>query len=126
MASKRAEKRQARRRAPHPCASPGCPGLVTVGRYCDRCAGSAPVDYERERGSAAARGYGHRWRKFRRIYLRRHPFCVQCGEMATDVDHIVPRRQGGGDEEDNLQALCHACHSRKTRSEQGGGGIESL
>jgi 5-methylcytosine-specific restriction endonuclease McrA len=30
------------------------------------------------------------------------------------VHHIVPRRNGGGDEDSNLRALCHACHSRVT------------
>ena len=38
---------------------------------------------------------------------------------ATDVDHIVPHR---GDpalfwDEENWQALCHSCHSKKTRNE---------
>ena len=37
----------------------------------------------------------------------------------TDVDHIVPHR---GDprlfwDEENWQALCHSCHSKKTRNE---------
>ncbi|WP_423837057.1 HNH endonuclease [Sutterella wadsworthensis] len=46
--------------------------------------------------------------------------------LATDVDHIKPHR---GDpillfDEKNLQALCHACHSRKTASEDGGFGNE--
>ena len=43
---------------------------------------------------------------------------------ATDVDHIRPHK-GNEDlmwDEENLQALCHACHSRKTAAEDGGFG----
>lgn len=42
--------------------------------------------------------------------------------QATDVDHIVPREQGGSDQWSNLQALCHSCHSKKTATEDGGFG----
>ena len=41
--------------------------------------------------------------------------CQACG--ATDapmhVDHIVPRARGGGNEPENLQALCQKCNIRK-------------
>ena len=75
--------------------------------------------YDERRGSAASRGYDHTWRKRRLMFLRAHPLCVLCAEegrttAATDVDHIVPKRDGGGDEEGNLQPLCHSHHSRKT------------
>jgi predicted kinase len=58
------------------------------------------------------------------MYLAEHPLCVECERIglvtaATDVDHIVAKRHGGTDDEDNLQALCHACHSRKTNRERG-------
>ncbi|WP_366141808.1 HNH endonuclease signature motif containing protein, partial [Propionivibrio sp.] len=36
---------------------------------------------------------------------------------ATDVDHIVPIRRGGTNKHENLQPLCHACHSRKTATQ---------
>ena len=49
------------------------------------------------------------------------PFCLHAnnGEVVavTEVDHIVPKREGGTDEESNLQALCKSCHSRKTAEE---------
>lgn len=75
--------------------------------------------HERQRGSAASRGYGRRWRRLRKRFLDRHPLCQDCHAHgwlvgATDVDHIVPKRRGGTDDESNLQALCHRCHSRKT------------
>lgn len=75
------------------------------------------------RQTSAERGYGHSWRKLRAAYLASHPVCQHCQrEAATDVDHIIPRRKGGTDDEWNLQALCHACHSRKTVKEDGGFG----
>ena len=34
-----------------------------------------------------------------------------------DVDHVIPLFQDGDDEEWNMQALCPACHRRKTERE---------
>jgi 5-methylcytosine-specific restriction protein A len=57
--------------------------------------------------------------ELRLAFLSEHPLCAHCLACgivvpATDVHHLVPRRDGGSDEESNLQALCHACHSRVT------------
>jgi len=41
---------------------------------------------------------------------------------ATEVDHIVPKAQGGTDAPTNRQSLCHACHKAKTLAERTGGG----
>jgi 5-methylcytosine-specific restriction protein A len=59
--------------------------------------------------------------------LRRFPWCVVCQAegkttRATDVDHIVPRRQGGTDDQSNLMPLCHSHHSQKTAMNDGGFG----
>jgi 5-methylcytosine-specific restriction enzyme A len=79
---------------------------------------------ERERPSAARRGYGPRWRKARAAYLARHPLCAACqaeGRVvpATVVDHVVPHR---GDaalfwDQANWAALCKPCHDAKTARE---------
>jgi 5-methylcytosine-specific restriction enzyme A len=104
-------------RAARPCLKLGCPGLVRNGR-CSLCGPmSSEREYDQARGTAAQRGYGARWQKLRRLYLRRYPVCVLCGRPATDVDHILPRRRGGSDHETNLQALCASCHARKTNQE---------
>ncbi|MBK9272934.1 MAG: HNH endonuclease [Flavobacteriales bacterium] len=114
------------------CLSPGCAAVVPAGAggWCDA---HRPTSSD-ERGSAASRGYGARWRRLRRMILSRSPLCADpfgdhaaAGrvELATDVDHIVPRRDGGSDHAANLQTLCHSCHSRKTAAErarwEGGG-----
>lgn len=43
--------------------------------------------------------------------------CECCGisaeERALDIDHIVPRKQGGSDDVSNLQALCYQCNRQK-------------
>ena len=60
-------------------------------------AAAVKAELERQRPSAARRGYGPRWRRARRRFLARHPLCVACGaagrlEPATVVDHVVPHR----------------------------------
>lgn len=81
------------------------------------------------RPSASARGYGRRWQLLARMFLNDHPFCAdpfavhgRWPPMARHVDHIVPRRAGGGDDWENLQPLCASCHSRKTIQCDGGFG----
>ena len=39
---------------------------------------------------------------------------LRCGDLATEVDHIIPREKGGLDELHNLQGLCKRHHSLKT------------
>ena len=63
------------------------------------------------------------WRKLRERVLARDSVCEMCWErghvtIASDIDHIDgnPSNNGMG----NLQALCHSCHSRKTRREMNG------
>lgn len=49
-------------------------------------------------------------KKQRQDYLDAHPLCAECGQPATEVHHIKMVIEGGGNEESNLQALCHQCH----------------
>lgn len=107
------------RRLPTPCTFPGCPALCLTSR-CDTHT-VRNRSSESPRPSAHARGYGRQWQAIRLAYLRAHPLCVECNRPATDVDHIVARAKGGKDDESNLQALCHSCHSRKTNAQDGGG-----
>jgi 5-methylcytosine-specific restriction protein A len=112
-------------RALKPCGRSGCPGL-TAGRYCGQHAKDG-WQYDQERGSSSARGYGSKWRKLRDYVLKREPLCRIClkngrTEPAREVDHIKPKSAGGTDDQANLQGLCHQCHSRKTAEEDGGFG----
>jgi 5-methylcytosine-specific restriction enzyme A len=114
-------------RPKHPCRHPGCARLVAEGRYCAPHATFAQAVTDAERGNSAARGYGRRWRELRAAVLAEQPLCASCAgggrvEAATEVDHVVPRSRGGGDEWSNLQALCKRCHSAKTAREDGGFG----
>ena len=83
------------------------------------------------RPSSAKLGYGRRWQRLRKMQLAREPLCRECDGIATQVDHIVPKSEGGTDDQENLQSLCHSCHSRKTAREMrrgpaGGRGVENL
>ena len=40
--------------------------------------------------------------------------CIKCGSFKLlGIDHIIPRSKGGGDEKENLQALCAKCNGEK-------------
>ena len=53
-----------------------------------------------------------------RLRSEQHYRCATCDERDDEieswhVDHILPRSLGGADVEDNCQAICGACNSRK-------------
>ena len=118
------------RAAMKPCGRPGCGELAENGRrFCKADGATSPAErqYDRDRGTAASRGYGAEWRARRDAHLRREPLCRECSKTgrvtpATDVDHIVARAKGGGEEDENLQSLCATHHSIKTNREDGGFG----
>lgn len=110
------------------CAIPGCREYRAAdAKYCARHAQQFADNEQDRRGTAAQRGYGARWARYRRAFLSAHPICAapECGRAATDVDHITAVR-GPNDplfwEPSNHQGLCHSCHSRKTATENGGFG----
>jgi 5-methylcytosine-specific restriction enzyme A len=115
-----------------PCSYPRCPERAVIGSRCVEHAVQIQHVYNVERGSASSQGYGVEWRKIRDAFLADNPDCYLCGQSASDVDHIIPKRRGGTDDWSNLQALCHVCHSRKTAradgrwGRRGQGGCKSL
>jgi len=59
-----------------------------------------------------------KWRKYRRVFLSRNPLCVECGAIATVVDHIKPVRLGGEFwQPSNHAAMCARCHNSKSGRE---------
>lgn len=111
------------RRLPHPCGMPGCPALAPSGtRFCERHARDDAKRYDRQRGTAAQRGYNARWRRIRALVLAEEPLCRECARQgkvvpARQVDHIDGNVENMVRE--NLQPLCDSCHSRKTVRENG-------
>lgn len=119
--------------APKACRKPGCGKLVRGGNWCEahRPAGAAAGSFaDTRRGSRHERGYGTDWDKTRpRIIERDNGLCQRClreGRMTpvghapytAFVDHIVPKFEGGTDDDDNLETLCRPCHTAKTDAEK--------
>jgi 5-methylcytosine-specific restriction enzyme A len=89
-----------------------------------RSAAEVKRDLDRQRPSAARRGYGPHWRRARAAFLAQHPLCAACRALgrvvpAMVVDHVVPHR---GDQklfwdESNWAPACKPCHDAKTARE---------
>lgn len=102
-----------------PCSYPGCPKL-TNDRYCEehqKVMNDRYNKYERPYNSSVR--YGASWRKRRNKYIKEHPLCEECLKegkitVATEVHHIIPIKDGGTHDYDNLMSLCKSCHSRIT------------
>lgn len=44
-----------------------------------------------------------------------HGICVYCGkEWGDQLDHVIPRCQGGGNKPDNLIPCCNKCNMKKS------------
>lgn len=76
------------------------------------------------RKSRQERGYGRAHDVMRQQVLREEPICRICLQgdpsrvTATVIaDHIVPKAGGGGNERQNYQGVCAACHLEKTAAE---------
>ncbi|MHC4695893.1 MAG: HNH endonuclease [Planctomycetota bacterium] len=69
------------------------------------------------------RVYDRRWQRVRAVKVAQDPLCEECGRhgrttATTEVDHIIPIRQGGAVYDlANLQSMCKPCHSRTTARE---------
>ncbi len=49
----------------------------------------------------------------RAVFLRDDHSCQYCGRPAENLDHVVPRTQGGTHTWDNVVAACRRCNTRK-------------
>ena len=74
-------------------------GTLTPGSYCP--------DHRPRNGST------RQWRKTRARVLERDGWrCQVCGELAQEVDHLIPVADGGPDVLSNLRAVCRAHNPR--------------
>lgn len=104
-------------RIERPCKNHQCPNTTSNSNgYCDECKA------DEHRGNANERGYDAKWEKFRKRFLRENPLCEDCLKErtltpATDVHHIIKLRDAPERKFDknNLMALCHKCHSARTK-----------
>lgn len=120
--------------APRPCKHSGCGQLVRDGSgYCLAHQADRQINRfgDDRRGSSTERGYGADWRKRRESIMRRdYGLCQPCKAagrltVATQVDHkmskAAARRLGWTaaqiEADENLQAICKACHDAKTAKE---------
>ena len=61
-----------------------------------------------------------RWKDQRLRVLKRDGYiCQYCGQEATQVDHVIPRKVGGTHDLDNLVACCAPCNSAKGARSEG-------
>ena len=118
--------------APKPCRHPACSVLVSDGSgYCAAHKRAAPGSFaDKSRGSRHERGYGSKWDKIRERILKRDcGLCQEClrngrvhavggKPFSAFCDHIVPKVDGGTDDDENLQTLCRSCHTAKTDKEK--------
>lgn len=107
------------------CVERGCPNLKESGPFCRKHAQQAWKKKDEKRGGTDPFYASTAWRMMRRHILSKEPLCRVCKAMASVVDHILSRKQGGADlDEANLQPLCAECHDRKRgyESREGLGG----
>lgn len=80
-----------------------------------------------DRGSRHERGYGAEWDRLRLEIMWRDQGICRCAECvrlgrlrpAHDVDHVLPKAQGGTDDPANLVAINRECHREKSLRERG-------
>lgn len=107
---------------PRPCTAPRCRAMSIKGGRCKEHEPKAWATSDAK--TATERGYGAAWRKLRKVALERDKYlCQLClangiATLATDVDHIISKANGGADDINNLQCLCRACHKAKTIREK--------
>ena len=105
-----------------PCRAHRCPNLVTsraMQGYCDKHS-EQRFNWNSNKTERTGTATGRPWRRIRDKVLRRDGYlCVTCHKKgliveAAEVDHIIPKSQGGTESLDNLESICSPCHKRKT------------
>ena len=96
-------------------------------RFCDEHSDEVRR-HDKNRESSSKRGYGAKWRKYRRVFLLKNPICVDPLSEHPDVvvatnvvDHIIAHK---GDvklfwDPTNHQATCGHCNTVKAVRHEG-------
>lgn len=110
---------------------PHCSALIPYGvAYCDKCAPIVEAQiqeakrksnkrYNKTRDPKYSRFYNSKeWRILSRSRLQYDNYkCVECGKIASEVDHIIPiQTPNGWDlrlDFNNTRSLCLDCHNKK-------------
>lgn len=106
---------------PRPCSAPRCGKYATKRGRCDEHQPTHNWDHKGQ--NRHDRGYGSDWDDLRETVMRAHGYLCQCCKRAgrytraAQVDHIVPKSQGGTNDMDNLEPICDDCHKAKTQRE---------
>jgi 5-methylcytosine-specific restriction enzyme A len=98
----------------NPCSVPGCHMTTKTGQFCTPHRKEKKAAHDAKRPRAAQRGYDAEWQKTRTAIIRQRPVCEYCGGPGEIVDHILPVREGGTNDAENLMTLCRRCHGAKT------------
>lgn len=66
---------------------------------------------------------GRRWMETRQRVALAHGYrCVACGltwrSHIDQIDHEIPRAEGGSNEDFNLRPMCKPCHEAKTKRDE--------
>lgn len=110
-----------------PCRKTGCPKTTKDKTgYCDKHKSTEYGWFKTEqlKGNRHQRGYGTDWEKMRAETLEADKGLCQAHlrqgiiKPGNQVDHIIPKSQGGTDEPNNRQTLCIDCHKSKTIEER--------
>jgi len=100
---------------PHPCAVSMCPHMTPCPVH--------PRVAWRGATPAPPRIRGRKLQRLIKQLFDRQPLCVVCQAagrvtVATIRDHVINlAAPGATDTEDNVQAICDACHAAKTAAE---------
>ena len=113
-----------------PCSHSGCKELVASG-MCEQHSKREQQRYDKQRGTAAERGYNTRWAKYSRWFLSQpeNTFCKLqlsgCTNISRCVDHIKPPSSKDDPlfwDTSNHQGACIHCNSVKGHKTQEGTG----
>lgn len=99
------------------CRFPRCPRYAEPGR--GFCSVHIRERHHPTTNTGNLRPSNTRFRWMRDAFMRSHPFCAQCGDLATILDHVVPHRGIARLfwDQANWQSLCTKCHGIKTAAE---------